>query len=76
MTVKMITVWYKYNNEGSEARLNHIEDGWVNGEYPKPIDTSFSSQEAWEKSDWERKHVYLDEQYRVLNVPPAYWGEN
>ena len=35
--VKMITVWYKYNDEGSEAKLNHIEDGWVNEEYPRPI---------------------------------------
>ncbi|QVN25829.1 hypothetical protein [Bacillus halotolerans] len=73
MAVKMITVWYKYNDEGSEAKLNHIEDGWINGDYPKPKDPSYSNQEAWKKSSWKRKHAYLDEQYRVLNVPPAYW---
>ncbi|OIR59208.1 hypothetical protein BLL41_21820 [Bacillus sp. FMQ74] len=73
MAAKMITAWYKYNDKGNEAKLNHIEDGWVNGEYPKPIDPSFTNQEAWKKSSWERKHAYLDEQYRVLNVPPAFW---
>ncbi|MGY0701834.1 hypothetical protein ACW6VA_11020 [Bacillus subtilis] len=73
MVVKMITVWYKYDVKSNEARLNHIEDGWVNGEYPKPIDPLFSNQEAWKKSSWKREHVYLDEQYQVLNVPPAYW---
>ncbi|AWX23454.1 MULTISPECIES: hypothetical protein [Bacillus] len=73
MAVKMITVWYKYNDEGSEAKLNHIEDGWINGDYPKPKDPSYSNQEAWKKSSWKRKHAYLDEQYQVLNVPAAYW---
>ncbi|OYD12298.1 hypothetical protein CHR37_04900 [Bacillus velezensis] len=73
MAVKMITVWYKYDAKGSEAKLNHIEDGWVNSEYPKPIDPSFTNQEAWEKSDWERKYAYLDEQNKVLSVPPANW---
>ncbi|MFD9575934.1 hypothetical protein ACFWBI_39825 [Streptomyces sp. NPDC059982] len=38
MTAKMITVWYKYDDKGNEVKLNHIEDGWVNGEYPKPLD--------------------------------------
>ncbi|UHC66481.1 hypothetical protein [Bacillus sp. FCW2] len=73
MTVKMITVWYKYDDKGNEAKLNHIEDGWVNGEYPNPIYPSFPNQEAWKKSDWERKYAYLDEQNKVLSVPPAYW---
>lgn len=69
----MIIVWYKCDDKGSEAKLNHIEDGWANGDYPKPKDTSYSNQEAWRKSDWERKYAYLDEQYRVWSVPPAYW---
>ncbi|MDU0074931.1 MULTISPECIES: hypothetical protein [Bacillus] len=73
MAAKMITVWYKYDDKGTEAKLNHIEDGWVNGEYPKPLDPSYTNQEAWEKSDWKRKHAYLDEQYRILSVPPANW---
>ena len=57
--VKMITVWYKYNDDGSD--------------YPKPKDPSYSNQEAWKKSDWERKPAYLDEHYQVLSVPPANW---
>ncbi|MDE1398284.1 hypothetical protein PVN36_19585 [Bacillus licheniformis] len=69
--VKMITVRYKYDDKRSEAKLNHIEDGWINEDYPKPKDPSYSNQEAWKKSNWERKHAYLDEQYHVLNVPPA-----
>ncbi|XBW80149.1 hypothetical protein ABRD05_16575 [Bacillus velezensis] len=50
MAAKMITVWYKYDDKGNEAKLNHIEDGWVDGEYPKPIDSSFTNQKAWKKS--------------------------
>ncbi|MCY8944176.1 hypothetical protein [Bacillus atrophaeus] len=76
MVVKMITVWYKYDDKSNEAKINHIEDGWVNGEYPKPIYPSYLNQEAWKKNDWERKHAYLDEEYQVLSVPQAYWGEN
>jgi len=49
MAAKMITVWYKYKTKCNEAKLNHIEDGWVNGEYPKPIYPSYTNQEAWEK---------------------------
>ncbi|WP_437368088.1 hypothetical protein [Bacillus inaquosorum] len=49
MAVKMITVWYKYDDKNNEAKLNHIEDGWSKDEYPQPIKPTFANQEALEK---------------------------
>lgn len=70
--LKMITVWYKYYDD-NDPKLNHIEDGWSKNEYPKPIKSSFANQEAWRKSEWERKYAYLDEKCRVVDATKAIW---
>ncbi|WP_340035136.1 hypothetical protein [Bacillus sp. FSL K6-0993] len=53
--------------------MNHIEDGWSKDEYPKPIKLTFANQEAWKKSEWERKYAYLDEKSRVMDAAKAIW---
>ncbi|KAF6603771.1 MULTISPECIES: hypothetical protein [unclassified Bacillus (in: firmicutes)] len=70
--LKMITGWYKYYDD-NDPKLNHIEDGWSKDEYPQPIKPSFANQEAWRKSEWDRKYVYLDEKSRVIDAAKAIW---
>lgn len=76
MPVKMITLWYKYTDKGNKvAVFNHIENGHVDGESPKPKDKSYTNQKAWEKSEWKKQFAYIDQQYQVWNTPPAFWTE-
>ncbi|WP_234799399.1 hypothetical protein [Bacillus altitudinis] len=60
MPVKMITLWYKYTDKGNKvAVFNHIENGHVDGEFPKPKDKSYTNQKAWEKSEWKNSLLIL-----------------
>lgn len=54
---KKITVW-SIIKDGKKIH-NHIEDGWSDCLVPRPIDKSFTNQQAWRKMDWQGEHAYL-----------------
>lgn len=53
-----ITVWNHKNDKGI-IKLNHIENGWVDGDFPQPIKKEFVNQKGWEKMKWEKKYANL-----------------
>lgn len=57
--MEKITKWSTVDENGINKKHNHIEDGWIIGDYPKPIDSSFTNQEAWKKMNWIYEHGYL-----------------
>jgi len=63
--VKKITKWSVITNDG-KIKHNHIEDGWVKGDFPQPIKKEYTNQKAWEKLSWIRTVAYLDDQNRVV----------
>lgn len=64
--MKKVTLWHrvKKNAEGTiiKSDFNHLEDGWVEGEFPLPKSNTFHNQKAWEKEFWtfEHKHITSD----------------
>jgi len=63
-----ITCWIVVNRKKEEdgsitvtKSHNHISDGWNEGDYPLPIDSSFSNQKSWASLNWEKKYAYLTE---------------
>ncbi|WP_242691309.1 hypothetical protein [Cytobacillus praedii] len=67
--MKKITLWSKVNRDENgkflNAKFNHIEDGWIEGVYPKPISEEFTNQKAWSKSEWIYKFGTLDKNFKV-----------
>lgn len=53
-----ITVWNVRNDNGV-IKLNHIEDGWSDNEYPLPIKKEYKNQESWKNMKWEKKYAHL-----------------
>lgn len=53
-----ITVWDILKKDGSTLH-NHIENGWVEGNYPKPLKEEFTNQKSWENMDWVKKYATL-----------------
>ncbi|MGG3890261.1 hypothetical protein [Metabacillus fastidiosus] len=53
-----ITVWNIKKDNGTTVH-NHIENGWVDGGYPKPIKDEFTNQKAWENMNWDKKYANL-----------------
>lgn len=54
----MITVWSVVKDSG-EIVHNHIEEGWVDGTYPKPLKFEFTNQRAWKNMKWNKEHAML-----------------
>lgn len=63
--MRKITKWSVITDDG-KIKFNHIEDGWIKGEYPQPIKQEYVNQKAWEKLNWIRTVGYLDDQNRVV----------
>lgn len=53
-----ITSWSVLNKDGSTT-YNHIENGWVEGEYPVPLKDDYNRQKVWSRSKWIKEHMYL-----------------
>lgn len=53
-----ITKWSVKKDDGSVS-FNHIEDGWVDGDYPKPLKQEFTNQTAWKNMKWIKEYVHL-----------------
>lgn len=53
-----ITVWNLVTDKGV-IKMNHIEDGWVDGDFPKPKKKEFVNQKGWEKLKWTKKYANL-----------------
>jgi len=53
-----VTVWYRINKKGEQLH-NHIEDGWIEGDYPLPVNPEYVNQKAWGNEKWEWEHKYL-----------------
>ncbi|WEG18580.1 hypothetical protein PQ478_08860 [Alkalihalophilus pseudofirmus] len=70
MKYKAITVWSVITEFG--VKLNHIEDGWVNGDKPQPIKKEFTNQLAWQNLKWKKEHKILNEKRQVVSGI-AYW---
>ena len=49
-----VTVWYRKTREG--WKHNHIEDGWIFGSTPTPIDDT--QAKAWKGAEWKRNWGY------------------
>lgn len=62
--MRKITVWSIIKTNG-ETTHNHIENGWIEGEYPQPIKKEFNNQLAWQKMKWKREYGYLSEDYKI-----------
>jgi Zn-finger domain-containing protein len=52
-----ITVWSMI--EKGVIRHNHIENGWVDNDYPKPLKGEYVNQKAWKNMKWIRKYAHL-----------------
>lgn len=61
-----ITAWYAYLKDQNKFTFNHIENGWVDGDYPLPKKPEYTNQLSWAKMKWEKKHTYLKDG-KVLN---------
>ena len=75
--MKKITIWERIkklvekNEDGTEIEReivvhNHIEDNWVEGEKPLPVNEVFDEQKAWKGYKWIKTFGYLDLENRVL----------
>ncbi len=53
-----ITVW-SYRNDDNATIHNHIETGWVKGNYPKPRRADYINQRSWKNMKWTKRHAYL-----------------
>lgn len=53
-----ITVWNYVNDKGVIFH-NHIENGWVDGDYPKPKKVEYTNQQAWKNMKWQKKYAHL-----------------
>lgn len=63
--MKQITIWYMITDDGNK-KLNHIENGWAVGDYPKPKSKDFVNQKAWKNMKWEGKYGYLTDDFKVV----------
>lgn len=57
---KKVTAWYKIVNKDGELSFNHLEDGWVEENKPKPIKEEYTNQLAWQNEKWTKKYCYLE----------------
>lgn len=60
--MKRITIWRKRINEPERDWFsihNHIEDGWVTGDKPEPLNKDFKQQKDWVKANWIKHFGYL-----------------
>jgi hypothetical protein len=53
-----ITVWNQVDDKGT-VYFNYIENGWADGEYPKPKKNEYINQKAWENLKWIKKYAHL-----------------
>lgn len=53
-----VTVWYIVN-EKSATKLNHIENGWVLGAKPQPLNPEFHLQSSWGNLKWAKNFRLL-----------------
>ena len=61
--MKPITIWLcwtKQKNGSHEWEHNHIEDGHVEGDFPKPV-VDVPGQKGWKNFKWSKMHAYLDD---------------
>jgi hypothetical protein len=52
-----ITQWFRYNKDGTQE-FNHIEDGHSLNDKPTPLPNT--KQSEWQKFNWTKKFVYLE----------------
>jgi len=71
-----ITIWEKYcyekDKDGKIVKTtiehNHIEFGWVDGDYPMPLGNGedFVKQKNWKNSKWVKKLGYMENNKVIL----------
>ncbi len=70
--MKKVTIWSKINRAENgkilSIKFNHIEDGWIESDYPKPLSDKFINQKAWSKNEWHCKYGIMDREYRVTTI--------
>lgn len=61
-----ITVWKKVVKKKVEDghiylkyEFNHIQDGWVDGDYPQPFKDEYVNQVNWKNDSWVKEFKYL-----------------
>lgn len=60
MTQK-ITIWQSVSidKDGkTTTEHNHCEEGWVNDEYPLPLNSDFTKQKTWKNQKWKKSFGY------------------
>jgi len=60
MDKKIVTVWYRWNNENKDYEFNHYEDGWDESQ-EKPFSDISKQQKDWKKAKWRKKFGHLVE---------------
>lgn len=50
-----VTIWSLITETG--IKHNHIEEGWAEGSFPKPLSEEFTNQKAWEKMKWDKQYA-------------------
>lgn len=60
-----ITVWKKVIKKKSEKghiylkyEHNHIENDWIEGDYPKPFKDEYENQLKWKNDSWIKEFKY------------------
>ena len=57
MENKKITIWKRFRKKEGEYFHNHIEDGWVNDDTPRP--RSDLQKSSWPSGVWKKSFGYL-----------------
>lgn len=60
MTLRRVTLWYKYNTKTKQFDYNHLQNGWSNIKYPLPFNEKFVNQKSWKNYKWKSAFAFLD----------------
>lgn len=58
LSTKRITIWSILKENGDKIH-NHIENDWVDGDFPLPFKKEFTNQLSWKNMKWKKRHAYL-----------------
>lgn len=62
--MKKVTVWRRLAAHDNTWPVNHIEDGWKQGDRPRSPDQTFDKY--WNEATWKKELIFADEAGQLI----------